>query len=464
VSRRSLVTVAIIGVLVTLVIVVRGGGSDPYTLRMRLADAGGLRSGSPVTVGGLQIGTVGLGLQRDHVDVTLHIDKQHAPLGRNATAAIVAQNLLGQKQVRVTYGDRSNPAPDNYTILARQISPTTDLDQLLATLDPDTRGRLAILLNETGEALDGRKLDLATVLRTFPPAMQTGSELFQQLMADNRALGNLVQVSDRFVGTLAGDRRNLAHTVDQLGKTTETVAARHTALAETLRRAPAALASARAFLMSLRATAQPLGRTARQLTTAAPPLTTALERLPAFQKSASPALATAASVSPALVTLGRGATPVLREAVPVLAAVRSLSTGTLPGVGSTLDESTDNILAVLENWSRAIQFSDGLSHIFRGEASIAPDLYRSAIARLVPKSQRGRQPSRQPHLPKPSGSAAPVTERPPALPEAKLPLGSGLPAVVKKALEALPKGVLTQQSNDGDGAHALLDYLLGGKR
>ena len=40
-------------------------------------------------------------------------------------------------------------------------------------------------------------------------------------------------------------------------------------------------------------------------------------------------------------------------------------------------------LATVENWSRAIQFSDGLGHIFRGEASFSPQFYERIVANLT---------------------------------------------------------------------------------
>jgi hypothetical protein len=294
--------------------------------------------------------------------------------------------------------------------------------------------------------------------------MQHGDLLLRQLMADNRALGNLVTVSDKFVASLAADRRQLGTTLDTLSRTTETVAARREALRGSLERAPAALSTARSFLAELRAAVRPLGSTARQLTTAAPLLRTVLDRLPAFERAASPTLGIAADRAPDLTKLGRGAAPVLRRAVPVLASVRGLSTKTLPRVGATLDGSMDNILALLENWSRAIQFSDGLSHIFRGEASFAPDAYLSALKRLSPQKRgserKTHKPAKAPSLLSPGG-------RPPALPVPKGPAPAetlDLPAV-KTILDAIPKNLLGPGSGDNGRSdpRRLLDYLLGKK-
>jgi phospholipid/cholesterol/gamma-HCH transport system substrate-binding protein len=82
---------------------------------------------------------------------------------------------------------------------------------------------------------------------------------------------------------------------------------------------------------------------------------------------------------------------VLLRATPVVGSLARLSSALAP-VSNILNHSVDNILAVVENWSRAIQLRDGLSHVFRGEASMTTDTLTSMIDRLAghPSSDRGR--------------------------------------------------------------------------
>jgi len=97
------------------------------------------------------------------VDVKLDIDRKYAPIGKDASAAIVAQNILGQKQVRLDVGDAAGePGAGGLRDPSRRTRASTDLDQLLSTLDADTRTRLAIVVNELGTAFAGRKLDFRT--------------------------------------------------------------------------------------------------------------------------------------------------------------------------------------------------------------------------------------------------------------------------------------------------------------
>jgi hypothetical protein len=88
-----------------------------------------------------------------------------------------------------------------------------------------------------------------------------------------------------------------------------------------------------------------------------------------------------------------GATPVLQHATPVVGDLADFSADLQP-VSATVDKSVDNVLAVLQNWARAIQFRDGLSHVFRGEASVTPDLIDGLVNELVDNPLAGSQLSK----------------------------------------------------------------------
>jgi len=471
VRRPAPVVLAVIAVVVAL-LVTTGGDENPYTVKLRLANAQGLREGSPIVIGGVPIGTVKLDATQRDVEVRLEIDDKYTPVGRDATAAVIAQNVLGQKQVRIQPGNTSDAAPDGYTLPTSQIIETADLDQLLATLDPDTRTRLAVLINETGTAFAGRKLDFKDFVEDLAPALSSGADVLGQLTRENNALTGLLDSSVHFVAAITPQRRKIGRMFDVLGATTETIAARRSELRTTLHRAPAALRSARSFLAELRATAGPLATTGRQLSAAARPLQTALDRLEPFRRAAAPALVAARrSAAPSVYRLGKDTTDDLFRTVTTARRLAPLAQSEVPPVGRALDKSMDNLLAVLENWSRAIQFRDRLGHVFRGEATIAPDLYESVLRRLVkrlglepPKRERRPKRTRRPVdrlIPKPSGTApAPARQPKPSLsPEA-------LRKTLDDVLESLPlplpgKPQAPKSSSRGnDDLTSLLDYLL----
>lgn len=457
--------------LLTALIVTRGGDDEAYTLAVRLANAGGLTDGSPVAIGGVNVGEVKLEGRQDRVDVKLEIRDEYAPLPRDVQMQVLARNALGQKQVLLTPGDSRDEAPDGYQLPERQVEVATDLDQLLGTLDPDTRTRLAIVLNETGMTFAGRKVDFKMLLGDLAPALASGADLLGQLGQDNRALTNLLGTSDRFIAMMAKERVRLTRMIDRLGRTTETVAVKRDELRDTLRTAPTALASARSFLAELRRTTGPLRTTARQLTATAPSLIKTIDRIEPFREAAAPTLAAATKAAPSLTKLTTTTRGSLQKAVPALTSLRDASTNEIPGVGDALDGSMDNLLATVENWSRAIQFRDGLGHIFRGEASFAPSLYERVVESLIPLVRDQLPKTRKPTKAKRPATGAPAKPVLPSLPKPKVPdVKKVLPAIdptvekvtddVKKALEGLGLAPNEDKSSSA-GSNDLLDYLLG---
>jgi phospholipid/cholesterol/gamma-HCH transport system substrate-binding protein len=443
-------------------LIATGGRGAPYTIRVNLANAGGLKDGSPVVIGGAQVGTVSLHLGHgDRVRADLEIDEAHAPLGRGTAAAISAVNLLGQKRVQLTdTGSKGGPAPSGYTLPERQVTTSTDLDQVLSVLDTTTRARLAILLDEAGLAVTGRREDFNELLGAMPTALGDARRLLANVVTDNHTLAAVLERSDSLISGLATRRRQLSRLIDVVGQSAATVSARPAQLAGTLERGPRALSTLRLFLAKLREATTPLGPAARDITATAPEISRTLEQLGPFRSAAAPALEQAVDVAPKLSGLATGATPVLRRAAPTASALARLAADAKP-VGGALDHSADNIIAVVDNWSKAVQFRDGLSHVFRGEASFSPDQLTSVIDRLPAKldAKRAKTRPQTPTLAPPS-----AVEPSRAAPLPKVPDGGAVPEALSDAIGHLtgapPPGNDPQQAPDRR-ANDLLDFLLG---
>lgn len=453
-SRWAPVVVGVIAALGVALGTAVAVGEEPYRLRLVLDNASGLRGGSEVRIGDVTAGkvaSVALG-PRDQVVAELELEPAHAPVGRDASVAISSLNLLGQKYVALAKGDPARPAPSGFTVPRSRLSTSTDLDQVLNVLDTDTRTRLAILINEAGFAVSGRRADFNQLLRELPRTTAAATELLDQFVGDNRTLAHLVDRSDAFIAQIARERRGLGTMVDTLGQTAATFAARRTQLRQTLERAPDTLRSLQGFLGDLRATTLPLGPAARDVAATAPALTSMLTELEPFRRAAEPALGEARRLAPALNTLARGATPVVRRATPTLRSMADFSRALVP-VTDTLDHSMDNLLAIVHNWSRAIQFRDGLSHVFNAQLAVSPETLLSAIRRLE-RLQRG---SRRAGAPRP-GRRSP--DRRPERPQAPAP-GLSVPEVKVPRLPDLPRVPDPSPALPDDELDGVLDYLLG---
>jgi len=387
---------------VVAVIAISLSGARSYTVTVEMPSADGLLTGAPVKVGGVQAGTItSLGLGRhDVVKAVLSLDPKQGQIGEGARVSIVTSNLLGAKFIQLTPGDSAHPRPSGSVLPASVVSYPTDLDQILNVLDPDTRVRLQIAINELGMALTGRRADFSAALQLLPHDLSAGRELLSQVVTDNHTLAALVVHAGSFVHAVNGQRAQLIRLVDAASQTLTTTAEHQAAMAAILSRAPGTLQTTQRFLARLEITTAPLTTAAHALSATAPALTNTLAQLPSFQRAARPVLREAVAVSPALTRLGVRGTPVVRQLSPTLASLSKFLT-TTPPLTSALNSSVDNILAVLEGWARAIQGRDGLGHIFHGRAVMTSSVMRSLVAATtgvnlpVPLSARGGSSSGQ---------------------------------------------------------------------
>jgi virulence factor Mce-like protein len=437
----------VVAVAVLIAVIAHGGSESRYRVTLLMPTAEGIRKNSDVRMGGVTVGKVKdlRVTPADEVEADLDIDAGHT-IGTGASADILAVNLLGEKYVALDPGNTSRPQPSGLTIPSQRITPSVDLDQVLDVLDPDTRTRLRLLINEAGIALAGRGMDLNRVLAQLPGGLAQAAELLDQLVSDNRALTDVVDRADSFVSRLTAQKADLARFVESADGAAATFAAKAAALERTLATAPAALRTLRSFVTELRPASAPLGPAARTLAATAPKLDATLEALPAFRRVLVPTLDEAIKTAPSLTRLGVKATPVIRRAVPASAALTTFTDRVQPTT-KVLGASIDDLLGVLEGWGRAIQGRDGLSHVFHGQVTLGADAVKTIIDAVTPAAPAKKQGG--------SGRRPPVIPGLPLL-DPRPPATHVDPQSVAGAVKDVPEAV-------GKTVQGLLDALTGAK-
>jgi virulence factor Mce-like protein len=444
-TRVLLGIVAALAVGVAGWIVLAGTDGEESVLRAEFKDAAGLREGSLVRVSGATVGSVkSLRLTaRDTAAVELALEED-VTAGAGASAAIRAANLLGEKFVDLTVGDRARPLPSPSIPLSRTSTPV-ELDDVLDVLDPTTRGRLGLLLGELGIALGGRGDDLKAALRALPNTLEDARGLLAHLSADTHVLERLLVEADAVTESIARERGSLGRLVTTGARALAAPAARRAQLDRTVRAVPSTLAQLRATLRRLDRAGAALRPAARGLRATGPSLNETLRALPGFDRAAAPALRTLTRIAPSLAALGRRAAPVVRRLRPTAASLRGLATDADP-LTKSLDESAANVLSVMQNWALAIQTRDAASHVFRVALSFTPDMLRQLDAYVTsPPARKQRGAARRPA---PTTAGREVTRR--------------LPVPVKRALDrgvAPVKKVLDSATGDQQVTR-LLDFLL----
>jgi len=372
--------VAIVGVI----LLTSGGDDDAYQVRIVFDDAGGLVENGDVKIGGVVAGRI-MKLQvtdDDRGEAIVELKENAAPIGRGARARVRPVNLLGEKYVDLDAGDVRSPEPSGVVIPPGRTSAPVELDDAINILDPDSRARLRILINETGIALGGKGTDLNATLARLPRALDEAEELVKSI-SDTGKIDRLITDGDRVLAAFNDGRDDLTGMVDSAARTLAVTARLRQDLGRTLDAAPATLTQLRSTLVKLAGTATRLEPAAVELRRTAAPLAATLKSVPGFRSAAAPTLSQVRTVSPNLSRLAREASPTIRRLQPLSDDLVTFSRALDP-VTRILDVQTNPLLRVMEGWARTIQIRDGLGHLFRTEVTVDEELLTTLLAQLQP--------------------------------------------------------------------------------
>jgi phospholipid/cholesterol/gamma-HCH transport system substrate-binding protein len=185
--------------------------------------------GQYVTISGVQIGLVGKVQLHDGVAIVqLKINKKYEKLiHTNATALARPRTGLQDMFVEVTPGSATAPvAGPGFTLPVSQTLPEVNPDEVLGSLDTDTRQYLQLLVNGAGEGLSKHGA-VAVRGRDLQKLVNSLRRLNQALVAKKTQISQLVvsssQVFRAFASEDANVRRAIADLPGTLSQTTTTL-------------------------------------------------------------------------------------------------------------------------------------------------------------------------------------------------------------------------------------------------
>jgi phospholipid/cholesterol/gamma-HCH transport system substrate-binding protein len=139
-----------------------------YQLKAVFQNSTNLRVGSPVRIAGVEVGTVkkvsvykdSNGTATGAAVVTMSLNENGLPIHTDATLKIRPKLFLeGNFFVQLSPGSPSAPTVHSGgTIAVTQTSAPVQIDQVLSSLQADTRANLQTLLKGYGDAIDGKPL------------------------------------------------------------------------------------------------------------------------------------------------------------------------------------------------------------------------------------------------------------------------------------------------------------------
>ncbi len=197
-----------------------------YQLKADFTDADGIANASDVRIAGTYVGQITQirSVQGGLAEITIRVDKTHAPLHEGTKANLRLQTLLGTKFIELVPGPSTTKelAADSVIPSDSTQSPV-DFDQLLSSFDKPTRDDLQKLVQEAGKATDGRGANINGLLASLHSA-SVDSNPDLQTFADRQQNLDAILVNLDNVGTnLADQRDHLANTFTQLDEILATI-------------------------------------------------------------------------------------------------------------------------------------------------------------------------------------------------------------------------------------------------
>jgi phospholipid/cholesterol/gamma-HCH transport system substrate-binding protein len=189
-------------------------GSDFYHLNVEFQTGQAVvpGQGQTINIAGVKVGDVtNVMLKNGLAVVSVDMDKKYAPVYRNAHVLLRPKTGLKDMYLALDPGTKDSGAlPSGGTIPVANTLPDVNPDEILASLDADTRDYLRILLGAGGQAFQDR--------RGHPGATAAAlRQTFKRFEPTNRNLAKITSL-------LATRRQNVSHVIHNFRLITEELA------------------------------------------------------------------------------------------------------------------------------------------------------------------------------------------------------------------------------------------------
>jgi phospholipid/cholesterol/gamma-HCH transport system substrate-binding protein len=229
--------------------------------------------GQSVRISGVQVGLItGVSLKNGEGVVKMSIDKKYQGLIRqNWTALIRPRTGLDDMFVELSPGIGNAPAAKSgYTIPVSNTMPVVNLDEILSSLDSDSREYLDLLVNGAGQGLKNNGGDqLAQVMERFEPTHRDLARLNSAVAQRGTDLRQLVNSLKRLNVALAAKQPQIVQLIDSSEKVFNAFASEGSNVSRAVADLPGTLNQTTATLAKVQAFAQELGPAATNLLPAA---------------------------------------------------------------------------------------------------------------------------------------------------------------------------------------------------
>jgi phospholipid/cholesterol/gamma-HCH transport system substrate-binding protein len=316
-------------------------GSANRTVRAVFADTRQLKSGDPVRISGVNVGTVdSLSLDPGGraATVTMKLDDSAGPLYADARASVRFRTLLGGAFfVRLDRGSSSTGSLGSATIPPSRTGSQVEVDDITSVIDGRAKRGLQTLPGQLSTALRDPRYPAQTLQRLAAgsPSLAAGLSAIRGMQPDTD-LRTLIGSANTTVKALDSSYGQLQQLVSGTASVLQATSARSGELQATIQQAPPLLDQANRTMQSLQGTLRLANPLLVKLLPPAPVLAPTVRDL-------------RGTVLPANTLLNR-AVPLLRDLRPAVGSLASASQTALPLLGQLtpiLDELDGKIVPYL---------------------------------------------------------------------------------------------------------------------
>ena len=462
-ARISTFTAGVIGIVAIVVFAYLGFTkfanpfASPFTVHAIFSNANQLRPGALVRIAGVNIGTVqsvspvtgcrpanGGASGCSAADVTMTVSQDGLPLHRDATFAIRPRIFLeGNFFVDVHPGSPGAPTVEsNFTFPIQQGIEPVQLDQVLTSLQADTRRNLQILLQQYGIAVDRGGSAYNASIRYWLPAYEYSAIVAHDALGiQPHDLSNAIYETGDVASALDANPQALQSLITDFNTTAASFARQNVALRHAVANLPQTLAAAIPAFNALNSSFLPLRQLARTLVpgvrSTGPTIDVSLPFISQLRQLVQPAelrglTADLAVATPALAQLAQKTIPLMRDGVrPASSCVANVI---YPWSQLTLLDphfNASNGFPPRKVYVEAVDFLPGLAGESRNFDANGPYI------RILGALGNSATTSSSPGLV--GGEVAPIVGEQPTLPpgDARPPLQPGVPCETQPAITDL---------------------------
>ena len=190
-----------------------------YEVKADFVDADGIANASDVRISGVNVGQITdiRSVSGGLAEITMRVDKDHAPLHEGTKANLRLQTLLGTKFIELDPGPSNGKTLANGAVLPSNATASpVDFDQLLSSFNKPTRDSLSTLIQEGGNATNGQGENINALLGDLHSLSVNSTPDLQTFADRSDHIDSILRNLDNVSGNLADNRQHLANTFTNL--------------------------------------------------------------------------------------------------------------------------------------------------------------------------------------------------------------------------------------------------------